>query len=268
MIHDSSTGKAPGQPNYPLVSSGYHDEVLLTGGNADPNLARPSRLDIERVKTLYPARRANAPPAPRSPFGPPGKRSVIANATQSTQACRKVAVSGVPLGSVPTVQPSGAPAANRSTKRWYSVPLEQDAPAGVKRPWPGCNDGTRTINYCFEDEASHKELAELFAKGLAKWAPAMHVSSLVFAPDTACTSELHSRCLCRTPGIEEATLRIMLTEDGSPQATAGYLPLSVAAAPGRPRHHIAWPNDPDLFGAGAHLIMAHEIGKLPAACGS
>lgn len=148
------------------------------------------------------------------------------------------------------------------------MPIEQDAPAGVKRPWPACNDGTRTINYCFEDEPSHKELAELFATGLAKWAPAMHVSSFVFAPDSVCTGESGSRCLCSTHGVGETTLHIVLTGDGSPQATVGYLPPSVAVAPGRPRHHIAWPNDPDIFGASASLIMAHEIGKLPLTDGS
>lgn len=148
------------------------------------------------------------------------------------------------------------------------MPFEQDGPAGVKRPWPACNDGTRAINYCFEDEASHKELAELFAKGLAELAPAMHVSSLVFGPDAACTDELGSRCLCSTRGVGETILHIMLTEDGSSQATVGYLPPSVAVAPGRPRHHIAWPNDSDLFEASASLIMAHEIGKLPLTDGS
>lgn len=73
--------------------------------------------------------------------------------------------------------------------------------------------------------------------------------------------QLHSRCVCSTPGVEEATLRIMLAEDGGAQATVGYLPPSVAIVPGMPPHHIVWPADPDFFGAAAHLNMAHEIGK-------
>lgn len=268
MIFDSLVGRAAGQQGYPLVSTRRERRIIM-GGNNDPDLAGPSYDDISRLSALYPP-----PPPPiesfnlqDTPGAPPGKRSVTANDTEPTQPWLRVEGPGgftTAIGPVPSEQPTEAPAANRSTKRWYSVPLEQDAPTEAKHPWPTCNDGTRTINYCFEDEASHKELAELFARGLAKWAPAMHVSSLVFAPDAACTGDLHSRCLCSTPGVEENTLHIMLTEDGSPQATVGYLPSSVAVASGRPRHHIAWPDDPDLFGAGAHLIMAHEIGKLPS----
>lgn len=30
---------------------------------------------------------------------------------------------------------------------------------------------------------------------------------------------------------------------------------------GRSRHHIVCPNDPELFGAAAPLMMAHEVGQ-------
>ncbi|KAM0708877.1 hypothetical protein Q7P35_002913 [Cladosporium inversicolor] len=85
-----------------------------------------------------------------------------------------------------------------------------------------CKDGTRTINYCFEDASSHKELAQLFAKALAKWALAMHASSLIFAPDAACTGDLQSRCLCGTPEVAETTLHTILGEKcRGPGATVG-----------------------------------------------
>ena len=266
MIFDPMVGRAPGQQDYPLVPIKDDIEVII-GGNANPDLAGPSDLEIERLSALYPP-----PPPPiesfnfqQEPAGLPGKRSSPANATQSTEQWLKVEGPGgftTTIGPVRTEQPTEAPATNRSTKRWYSVPLEEDAPAGAKRPWPACDDGIRTINYCFEDAASHKELAELFAKALAKWARAMQVSSLVFAPDAACTGELQNRCLCSTSGVADTTLHIMLTEDGGAEATVGYLPPSVAVSPGRARHHLVWPADPDFFGASASLIMAHEIGKL------
>ena len=113
-----------------------------------------------------------------------------------------------------------------------------------------------------EDAASHKELAELFGEALAKWAPAMHVSSLVFDPDTVCTGDLASRCLCTTPRVAETTLHIMLAGKGGAEATVGYLPPEVAIPEdGKPRHYIAWADDPDLFGKAAALMMAHEIGE-------
>ena len=263
MIFDSWVGRAANQLAYPLVSTSG-DRLLMIGGNANPDLSGPSPVDIQRVQALYPA-----PPQgnqQQAPGAPPGKRSVAEDSTKSEQPWYKVEGPGgfsTTVGPVPTAQPTKAPPAKSPTKRWYSLPLENEAAPDGKRPWPACKDGTRTINYCFEDASSHKELAELFGKALAKWAPAMHASSLTFAPDAACSGELQSRCLCSTPEVAETTLHIILTEKGgAPEATIGYLPPSATIPDhGTSRHHIVWPNDPDFFGAAAPLLIAHEIGK-------
>lgn len=56
MIYDSWVGKAEGQAQFPLMGAGRHsDKVILMGGNANWDLAGPSRFDKERIWTLYPA---------------------------------------------------------------------------------------------------------------------------------------------------------------------------------------------------------------------
>ena len=218
MISDSFTLKDPDQDLYPLISL-HGDPLLFAGGNANPKLAGPSPSDIERVAALYPSE-FQATDLGQTPSPPLGKRSVAANNTRSLQSCSRVEIPGVAVttaGPVPTKQTTGVRPTSRATKRWYSVPLEQEAAPESQRPWPACDDGTSTISYCFEDAASHKILEELFVKALAKWAPAMHASSLVFAPDAVCTGDLHSRCLCNTPGMAKTTLHIMFTKDGDPK---------------------------------------------------
>ena len=299
MTYDSFNGKADGARGYPLLT--INNEFIYMGDDSEPWLAGPSKMDVERIRALYPKRQV--PMFAGIPLHNP-KRSVNASSTESEQPWINITISGVTTTSVmpmpsdfpkfvndsraveiakkysadhpnwvtederpaPPAAPapfgSPGPLGQNITKRWYSVPLDQDALPEGQRAWQACKDGKCTINYCFEDAASHKELAEVFAKGLAKWAPAMHVSSLDFAPDDVCTGDMQTRCLCTTPGVEETTLHIILTEQGGPEATVGYLPPSVTNHdPSKPRHHITWPNDPHFFGKAAPLMMAHEIGK-------
>jgi hypothetical protein len=131
MLYDSEVGKPPGQEESPLMSV-RNSYPLRMGGNRDPNLAAPSFWDIKHVLDLYPP-----PPPPIEPFdfgeqsgAPPGERSVTVEATQSEQPWLKVEGPGeftTTVGPVPTEQPSAAPPANRTTKRWYSAPLDVDA---------------------------------------------------------------------------------------------------------------------------------------------
>lgn len=52
MIYGSKIGRAQGADGYPLVTT--DGDVIHMGGDADPEQARISDLDIERVKELYP----------------------------------------------------------------------------------------------------------------------------------------------------------------------------------------------------------------------
>ena len=259
MIFSSSRGKDPGQELFPLVAL-YGDLLLYSGGNSDTNFAGPSTLDIASITALYPA-----PGPQQEPGAPPWRRSGTGNATNPTQSCPTAGASGVPVRSVPTKQPSGAPAANRTTKRWYSVPLDMDAQPQDTRAWPPCADGTRTITYCFETQASYDSLNELLGLALIKWAPAMHTSALAFAPDSACTQG--RLCLCSTPDVAEVTLRISLAnpiQQRTPRSTIGYKDRIIQnPRPSVPRHYIMWPHLPGFFGLNAPLIFAHELGERP-----
>lgn len=117
MIFDPLVGRAAGQQDHPLVPIRDDVEVII-GGNANPDLAGPSYLEIERLSALYP------PPPPKQAFnfqqgfaGPAGKRSGPANATQSTEPWLKVEGPGgftTTIGPVRTEQPTEAPATNAS----------------------------------------------------------------------------------------------------------------------------------------------------------
>jgi len=93
MTSDSFTNKDPGQELYPLLSL-HGEPMLLSGGNADPKLAGPSPLDIERVAALYPSE-FHATDLGQTPAPPPGKRSVAADNTRSLRSCSRVEIPGV-----------------------------------------------------------------------------------------------------------------------------------------------------------------------------
>jgi len=101
----------------------------------------------------------------------------------------------------------------------------------------------------------------MFALALAKWAPAIRVSSLRFAPDSACVQE---PCLCSEPGLGEETLQIILSDEdgGGPSSSLGYRPptVDVGYEPGLPRHYLPWPTEQKYHGLDAPLSMAHELG--------
>jgi hypothetical protein len=70
MIYDSFHGMADGVQRFPLMT--YNEEVIYLGGSPNPDKAGLSKLDIERVKALYPKQRA----------GPSAKQVRDANDTQ------------------------------------------------------------------------------------------------------------------------------------------------------------------------------------------
>ena len=273
MIFDPMVGRAAGQQDYPLVPIRDDVEVII-GGNANPALAGPSDLEVQRLSALYPP-----PPPPIGSFnfqhgfaGPAGKRSSPANATQSTEQWLKVEGPGgftTTIGPVRTEQPTEAPATNRSTKRWYSVPDSQNAALEVPKPWPPEEDGRRVIRWCHEDEASMDALGIILAWGRWTWENRLHYpeeASLFFGNDLACAEPL-SDCLCSTPGVSDETLRISLSQDEESQfdATLGYRdPIVANPDPSKPRHWLHWPSDPEFFGDAGGLMMGHLLGETTA----
>ena len=151
---------------------------------------------------------------------------------------------------------------NRAAKRWSTVPEDHETQPQDVRAWPPGEDGSRTIHYCFENQASYDSLHEILALALLKWAPAVQVSALAFAPDAACSQ---GPCLCSTQGVAEVTLRISLADPKKQQAaltTVGYKdPIVENPHPNMPRHYIMWPYSPAFFRLDAALNMAHELGK-------
>ena len=127
-------------------------------------------------------------------------------------------------------------------------------------------DSTTYIFYCFEDQASHDALNDLFLSGLAKWAQAFRRSSVVFAADTACGADYLVPCLCSTPGVQETTLHIIQGKRGEmwPFSTLGYTKPSIDKVyPTLPRHFIQWPTNAGVFNARGPLFMAQQIGEAP-----
>jgi hypothetical protein len=110
-------------------------------------------------------------------------------------------------------------------KRWFTVPdKQQKKKKHMVSVWPpvGTMEGPRRIPYCFEDDAAFKIIGDILPAALDKWAPAMKVSSLAFAPDPACTGENESPCLCSTKGIKEVTVHLQLDDGATLSATWGY----------------------------------------------
>ena len=169
----------------------------------------------------------------------------------------------IPGGSKTTIQ--GAYPTHEETsatsveKRWWSVPEDHETQPEDRRPWPPGEDGSHTITYCFENQASYDSLHEILALALIKWEPAIQASALAFAPDSACNQV---PCLCITSVVAEVTLRISLADPKqqvSALATVGYIDRIVENPyTNLPRSHITWPR---AFGPDAALLMAHELGE-------
>lgn len=164
-------------------------------------------------------------------------------------------------------QAHGGRSEKRVSKRWHTIPFESEAGPGHARAWPAwvC-DSTTYIFYCFEDQASHDALNDLFLSGLAKWAQAFRRSSVVFAADTACGAYYLVPCLCSTPGVKETTLHIIQGKRGEmwPFSTLGYTKPSIDKVyPTLPRHFIQWPTNAGVFNARGPLFMAQQIGEAP-----
>ena len=144
-------------------------------------------------------------------------------------------------------------------RRWYSVPENHEPSPGGYRAWPRSQDGSFTINYCFEDVRTHDKMGALFKLALAKWAPALRLSALRFAPDPSCQQE---PCLCSQSRLSEATLHIMLGDRSSRITTSlGYRTSANRRHPNLPRHYVHYSSHPEYFSAEGPLIMAHELGR-------
>jgi len=147
------------------------------------------------------------------------------------------------------------------SKRWWSVAEEHETQPGDIRVWPPGEDGSRTITYCFENRGAYNFLSNTFAEALAKWQPAVDVSALVFAPDSACKQ---LACLCTEDGVAEVTLHVMLDEDLNSPAVGslGYIDrIAKKSDPNKPRHYLSFPNGGVFGGMSAATAMAHELGK-------
>lgn len=180
-----------GTQRFPLLTTG--GQLINTGGHQDPSRAGLSRMDIERVRALYTP--IHIPPQ-HVLRATPVQGSLAASITNSEHPWLSVEVAGMLstiVGPVPTQSPisanssealelgkkyavdiqcaHSAPSAllvapapfrplgtlgRQITKRWYSVPLDQDAPPEAKRAWPACKDGTRTINYFLKTQPRTK----------------------------------------------------------------------------------------------------------------
>ena len=225
MIYDSRSGKSRRAKGYPLLTTA--GELVYMGGDPDDEKAGISEGDIQRVVDLYPKESVDSHSAPgESPPGP--------------------------------ADPPGKPV----EKRWWSIPEEHETQPEDIRPWPPGEDGSRTISYCFENQASYDSLHDVLALALVKWEPAIQASALAFAPDLACAN---GPCLCSTHGVPEVTLRISLADPQKqqhPLSSVGYIDRIIEKPwPNLPRHYIMWPYTPYSFGPSAVLVMAHELGE-------
>lgn len=225
MVYSSDFDMIPGSNRFPLLTSG--GDRIYTAGHQDPRRAGLSPRDIERVKALY------------TPVHIPQQEAASAPPAPS-------AVQG-----------------KRVSKRWHSVPFNQDAQPGQPRAWPLENDGYTYITYCYEDIACSGALAGFVAQAHTIWSEALCGSSVIFVPDSACGSETEP-CLCTTNDISEASVHLMLATKGVkwPSATLGYRDLTLPRAdPQMPRHHILWPANAYQFIARGPLLMAQQLGE-------
>jgi hypothetical protein len=145
-------------------------------------------------------------------------------------------------------------------RRWYSVPDDRGILSNSYRAWPPSDDGSRTIHSCFMDVHTYDTIGAMFELALAKWAPAIRVSSLNFAPDPACPEKPY---LCTEPHVAaEKTLHIMLRDVKELALSSfGYKPPFVELEnPTMPRHYLQWATHAASIGPEGSLHMAHELG--------
>ena len=99
MIYDSFNGKADGARGYPLLT--MNNEFIYMAGNAQPCFAKPSKLDVERIRALYP--RQQVPMSARWSIDPRSggaNNTDGANKTASEQPWVTVDIPGVTTTSV------------------------------------------------------------------------------------------------------------------------------------------------------------------------
>jgi hypothetical protein len=96
MIYDSFNGRANGAQGYPLLT--VNNEFIYTAGNPSAWLAKPSRMDIERMKALYPKR--HVPMFAGWPIHSRSTGAKITNDTESKQGWVEVKMPGVTTTSV------------------------------------------------------------------------------------------------------------------------------------------------------------------------
>ena len=241
MMFASDVDKNPRVQDFPLVTTG--GRRIYIGGNPDPGKAGISNLDIQRVLELYPIQSVGSRAAPEgAPSTPGNSDSMPEDSHWSTGQSPGKAV----------------------TKRWWSVKEDYLAEDNKPRAWPGSGDGSRIVTYCFQDQRAWDNLGPLFTRALDKWDVAMRVSSLEFAPDTACRQV---PCLCTTPNVADTSLHIMQAQEGVQMSlavsTMGYRNHNIPVQAGMPRHYVLWPANTNLFGSPAQgiLMMAHELGE-------
>jgi len=112
MLYDSFTARNHASGGWPILALDGPGRMILTGGVADVNRAGPSQGDIGRVMRLYPppGNAQQPPPPPPAPpaAGRPGRRSVAANTTQTTEPWLEVEFCDgftTTVGPVPTEAP-------------------------------------------------------------------------------------------------------------------------------------------------------------------
>jgi hypothetical protein len=259
MIYNSLLGESKDRPLYRTLSG----DLVWAGGNADPELAGLSQLDIERVAVLYPKQHVNPPK------NPPGKRSSDANALEATFPGElATTTTPVPIYSPRPANDSSAsqmPADTQVAKRWFSLPTPEEAlqmQPDVFRLWPKCG-GVSVVTYCFEDENTYNHLNLVFLEGVAKWTRAVTESSLGFAPDSACFGELGSPCLCSSAGVNEVTVHIRISLDHRFRSTFGYLDPSVPKINANmPRHFLEVGVAAEYTLEFMSLMIAHRLGEI------
>lgn len=159
-------------------------------------------------------------------------------------------------------------------KRWYSVPLEEDAPVGFPVPWPSNGIGSRPIRYCFGDDESYEALHKDLMGGIAKWVRATRYSSLVFVPDPACGVAPHGRCICNVAGVRIGALHIFSSSQDTQGATSGYSRASEEHSHFNPPNNLRFPprkkpappgDKSDCEEKERAILMAHELGMTRTA---
>lgn len=234
MIYDSATGRTVDTDGFPLTTK--DGEFIHIGGDADPEQAGIPDLDIERVVELYTAESAES-------HSTPEKSDPKPEGSQSTPE---------------------QPQWKAVTKRWWSVKEDYLAEDNDLQAWPDSGDGSRTIPYCFQHQRAWDNLGPLLTQALTKWAVVIRVSSLNFAPDTACRQV---PCLCTTPNVADTSLRIIQARPDQQiplaMTTTGYKNPNIPVHGHMPRHCLIWPANTNFYGTAAQgtLMMAHELGE-------